>query len=216
MILNNLSGTKEKPIIFNSYGYGNKPKFSVVAEFKLNWSKIGGNIWRCSTNLQNYYPRRLKFDGIEVLQGFYYHELGKNVPDQVKWFYGNNGDTNNNLYIYSSDSPSNHIIEFSNKSNTIKLYRVNYLIFDNIELIGGFYENLTIEESKNILIKDLSIGDMAANGLTSKTFGKINCENIVIDNCLFDTKFILDYSNIGTYDGASSLGAGDGIRFETY
>ena len=46
LVLEDLSGTLQKPIIFTSYGIGEKPVISAVDIYKGTWENIGSNRWR--------------------------------------------------------------------------------------------------------------------------------------------------------------------------
>ena len=122
LYLTRSSGTAGNPITITSYGSGNKPIISVMKEQNLSWTNMGSNIWRNST--VNYHPSRIAIDGIERLGAGpgLYNELGKNIPDLVEWYY-----ESGQLFIYSSDSPANHTIEFSSTGNVVYLQNLDYI-----------------------------------------------------------------------------------------
>ena len=148
-----LKGTINEPIIFSSYGTDSKPIFTAVKEQNLTWTNIGGNIWRNTQTIREI--RRLKIDNKEVLGTILYSELGSNIPDLVEFFYGNKGDGNKYLYIYSNSDPNNRKIEFSSypDSRALHIDLSENLIFENIEVQGGYYETIFISGSKRHRIK---------------------------------------------------------------
>lgn len=216
-----ISGAAGNPITFTSYGAGNRPIFTVVKEQTLTWTHLGGNIWRNTTI--NIAPSRLMIDGKERLSAALdiFSELGTYVPDLVEWFYGDNGDGNNYLYIYSTDSPANHKVEFSSSPNGRALYLIlaNYLTFNNIEFQGGYYETITIYGCSNITFDSIKTGVMSRMGIQLyKNYEEnpsVDNENIIIKNSLFDTEFTLDYSTSGKNTTTEFRGIFDGIWFQS-
>jgi len=209
-----ISGEYNNPIVFASYGTGARPIITVVEEQYLTWDKFGNNIWRTT----NYNPKRLKVDGVEILGEFYqYNNLGTKVPDLVQWYYDDNGDGNNYIYIYSLTDPNARSIEFASKGRALYLVLSSYLKFENIEFQGGYYETISVYGCENITFTNVKIGVMSNNGLNIYKYSSggnsfIQSKKIIIDNCIFDTEFTLNYSNAGTYEGASVRGTADGIK----
>ena len=66
---------------------------------------------------------------------------------------------------------------------------------------------------KDIELNNMKVGVMSKKGISIEKNGVNRSENIIIDNCLFDTEFRLNYAGSDAYDGSSVRGSTDGILF---
>ena len=97
LVLEDLSGTLQKPIIFTSYGIGEKPVISAVDIYKGTWENIGSNRWRSQE--RSVPNNRLKVNGEEVLTTVVYNELGTSVPDLIQAYWGTINGSKKYIYL---------------------------------------------------------------------------------------------------------------------
>ncbi len=217
------SGIEGSPITIGAYGSSAKPIITVVKTQDLIWENTGNNIWR-NTTLE-YDPKRVLKDGVEILDAAenFYDELGTNVPDLVEWYYGpkNTSDPHDYLYLYSSDSPANHTIEFSAEGHGLIAEDISYVIFENLEIVGGYYFGISIFSCSNLSFKNVTAGEYANFGVyisSAKLYGTTMqpSDRIVIDSCIIDSGYKFNYSEAGTAYGKSNRGPPDGYRLNIY
>ena len=185
-------------LTLTSYGTGNKPKINVVTIQTLTWTNLGNNIWK-NTTLTRPVPRML-FDGIEVLGATAYSQLGLNVsgdglhPQSLVKFYSDR--SNNYLYIYSTDNPSNHQIKFTSSANGQVIYIGNSqnITIENFEIEGGYYAGIGIYGSQNITIRNSDLGYLTGFAGIEIDKRNLRTSNFLVENCVIDTKFTIDYS----------------------
>ena len=213
LYLTSSSGSAGNPITITSYGSGAKPIISVMEEQNLSWTNVGSNIWRSST-VSNH-PSRISIDGTERLCAAMYSELGASVPDLAKWHY-----ESGQLYIYSSDSPANHTIEFSTTGTAVYLQNVDNLTLSNIEVIGGFDFGIKAYSCDNLTLRNLTTGKYSKYTINIDAYepqgggtGYKIPENLLIEDCIVDSNWNLDYSNSGRdQEHFQARGAYEGIR----
>lgn len=210
------AGTVAQPIIVSSYGTGEMPIVDVVAEHNsLGWMGVGSNLW--STLDVPYDPKRLLIDGVEVLDAAEerIQELGTYIPDLVQYYYD---DVTSALNIYSTDSPSNHDIQFSSELYALSLSNDHNITIENIEFIGGYRICVAISSCSGITLRNLKVGEYANFGIQMGSY-KVNgvnfqlCDNVIIDNCIVDSEYKFDYSLAGTESGTSNRGPREGVLF---
>lgn len=210
------SGNVFQRITFSSYGSGNMPIVSVIISHNsLNWTSLGNNIW--STADVPYDPKRLLKDGVELLDAAQdrIQELGTNIPDLVEWHYD---DDTHILKMYSSDSPENHDIKFSSETCALSIADEHNLNIQNIEFKGGYSICAALSSCTNLNITDCIFGENANFGVRMGVYKENGVsfglsDNIVINNCLIDSKYIFDYSQAGADYGTSNRGPREGVLF---
>jgi len=217
------SGEDNKNILITAYGSGNNPIINLLEPQNLTWTSIGDNIWK--TTDVTYNPKRILKDNTEILDGAldFYSELGTNIPDLVEWYYGkvNSDDENeeNALYMYSTDSPSNHLIEFSSISVALYLVSIHNVNIKNIEFIGGHSSCVAIYSCSNISLSNLKVGKYSNYGINITSYkedGEIFklSDNVIVDNCIIDSGYTFDYSQVpDTIRGRSNRGPREGFLY---
>ena len=210
------SGSDFQRITFSSYGSGNMPIVSVIVSHNsLNWTSLGNHIW--STSDVPYDPKRLLKDGVELLDAAQdrVQELGTNIPDLVEWYYD---DDTHILKMYSIDSPENHDIKFSSELSALSIADEHNLNIQNIEFKGGYSTCAALTSCTNTDVTDCIFGENANFGVrmgvyieNGVSFGL--SDNIVINNCLIDSKYTFNYSQAGTDYGTSDRGPREGVLF---
>jgi len=204
----NIDTSTGNEIVFTSYGSGAKPIFDMVTTNTPTWTDIGGNVWKTPTSVVG--MRRIKFDGTEVLGTGLLSELGASVPDLVRFYYDR---VTYDLYIYSTDTPENHTIEYSESSYAFFISGVSYIIFDGLEFRGGSQASAKIKDGSNITFKNCIFGNMANYGI----YIGGNCSDVNITDCIFDAGFTLDYSNTTQNTGdTEQRGGADGLKIVGY
>ena len=195
------SGTATQHITFGSYGSGQKPIITSVQSINHTWTNIGGNIWKSNEAVSNH-PERLIKNNIEILRAT--SQSGLNA--QYNWYYGGN------LYIYSTSNPANDSFKYSILTDTVSMSDLSYIDFRDLEVQGGRVYAMYIYGSAYITLKNITLGKYARSGIYVSRTAKGPSHHVVIDSCIIDTKFTLNYWNAG--DGASTLrGTNDGIMF---
>ncbi len=199
------SGTAENPIIIGSYGDGAQPVISAVGPLpQVEWKRYSesdisktvlGNVqdqdktWVAITLPDD--PDRLRIDGKEMLKAY--------IPDEIdqtfNWYY--NADTGAVLYIYSDTKPTG--ITTNLFTSPIFIKDQKYIKIENIELEGGYVAGIFLENSSDITITGVTVGDMSKQGIYVKSIDAVT-KNILINNCTIDSKYTLDYSSAGIID----------------
>lgn len=208
LAIEEVHGTAANPVIFGAYGEGANPVLSVITPHTLSWSFKGNNIWKAE-NSPGYHPERLFRDGTELLRANIYEELG---PTFV-WLYQRAGSVSE-LYLHSPDDPGNALIEYSavNPSDSqaslspLIISNTSHILLQDLDIQGGWTGIHIAEGVSNIRLHNLDVGKFSSNGINIYAG-----ENIVIDDCDFNSHFALDYSMAGVYRESFERGTGDGI-----
>ncbi|WP_456323230.1 hypothetical protein [Hydrogenimonas sp.] len=183
------NGSVEQPIIFASYGDGEKPLLSCVKKKRLNWVSLGDNLWKTndiSTSIQ-----RILRNDKEILQAHSLDELGKKVPDMISWF-----KRGNDLYLYSATNPNSDFFSYSECSQIILTVDISNLVFKDLAFKGGNTASLNLIAGSNITFQNLDLGEMAYMGIQFESKGKPS-EGITIDGCNIDAHWDLNYFEAG-------------------
>ena len=210
----NSSGNGFAFITLGAYGSGNKPVINVVTEQNRYWVSAGDNRWEITLS---YNPRRVLKDGVEILGASYGNpqELGTHVPDLVEWYYDYDNQT---LTLFSTDSPTSHLIEFSSDLYALNIAAEHYLKIENIEFIGGYNYCTAFSSCSNLQLKNLQIGAYANSGLYLSYY-KVSGDtfqfnrNIGIDSCIIDSKYDFDYGQAPITSYVTVRGPREGVIF---
>jgi hypothetical protein len=149
------SGSIDKPIIFNSYGYGKIPVID-ASNFKTNWIRDKNNIWK--TELDNK-PNQVFFDNDRGNEKNNYFELRFNN----EWFY-----ENGLLYIFTTlenNKKLENYIKISKRDWCIYIDRKEYINILNVELENANNQCVLIRESNYILLDSLQINNAFNKGI---------------------------------------------------
>ena len=203
--IDNVSGAINNHIIFGAYGTGAKPVISSVMSQSHTWTNVSDNLWT-ATNPPVINPQRLLINGTERLRSNIESELdGTNYY----WMYD---DSSNNLYVYSTINPNTLSFEYSVDFPVI-IGWAEYITIKDLDIQGGWTGVFITTASKNLYLYNLDIGKYCRNGIvisSSSTSPSNYPQNVLIDDCLFDSHFAFDYSTSTTYNGNSSRGCSDG------
>ncbi len=201
------SGSKDKPIIFTSYGKGAKPVITSMMQlpgFKIanNWRKsVKKDVWYFNLSFN---PQRIKLEEKEVLRA------GKSflqIDDKkTKWFW-----QNKKLYLFSPQNPAFYYtsIKINVPYETVLVKNKHHIIFENLDIRGGNGYAMAIRGSRDIVIRNCDIGAYSRMGLQiMDNFEEgryIPSKNILVTKCTFDSKFHFLYdeapSDRGCIDG---------------
>lgn len=186
------SGTSGNPILFGSYGTGNKPRI-LGSNIETSWVNISGNIWESTSTYTD--PYAMQYDG-----NIYFIETNGNVSwGRVKK--ANTGAciaeydwtwATNHIYIYSPTDPNTRYsgVEVSQRRETITLNEKNYLSFDGLEIAysGSWgikditYSNFIGLTVQNCLIHHIGIkSSLAAFGIEQWHSNALIKNNIIHD-----------------------------------
>lgn len=210
LYIENLLGTSILPIVFGAYGSGEKPIISSVVSQSHSWTNIlGSNIWKVN-NPPTDNPNRLLVNGEEKLRANTESEL-----DGITFFWRYDIDTHN-LFIHSTVNPNSLNVLYSTDFPII-IGETSYITIQDLDIQGGWTGIFINTLSNNIHIKNLDIGKYSGNGIVLNTGSTIQSnypQNILIEDCNFDSGFTLDYSSANEYTGSFDRGVGDGFRAE--
>ena len=206
LYIENVSASLNNRVVYGAYGNGLKPIINSVTPQAHNWINTTGNIWK-ATNPPLEHPERMLINGIERLRA--------NIPNELDgvtyyWLY----DNSNDLYVYSDTNPNNSVFEYSTDFPLIIGWS-NHITVRDLDFQGGWTSIYINTQSKNIHLDSLTIGKYAREGLVISSESAIQSEypqNIVVENCLFDSHFEFDYSTSSIYSENSDRGSSDGYR----
>ena len=207
LYISSIEGTDSSPVVYGSYGTGEKPILSSIIAHSHTWSEVGGNVWKAN-NPPSEHPERLVINGEEKLRANIQSEL-----DGINyfWFYDNN---TNDLFLYSTVDPNSFLIEYTSDFPLIIGYSNNIVVQD-LDLQGGWTAIYISTLAKNIHLTNLQIGKYSREGLIIGSGSDIPSEfphDILVENCTFDAFFAFDYSSAEDYDENSDRGSSDGFR----
>jgi hypothetical protein len=185
------SGTAGNYITYGSYGSGALPKLSSREQVSLSWTSEGNNIY--STSKTN--SGRIFKDGVELLaaattgiaSGIGMGELGKYGVSY--WWDKSAGK----LYIHSTTNPSNSVWEMDKYSVVMWFPDADYIRFQDVEIVGGSSASVIMTGNSHWIFRNCKIGARAGYGIDIRS-GPTNNDYNLIDNCLFDAEFTVDYS----------------------
>lgn len=200
---------KSTALIITAYGTGVKPILNNYTEHTLSFTPSGtANVWQTPA-IGTSYPKRMWIDGVEAIGGQDVTQLmlGTDIPDKVQWYVANSTSP---LYVYSTTDPSTKSFRYSDNQNTIVIRRSSNIILDNLVIKGGYNASTVLEDCANITIQNCDYLDSAIYGIVVDGY-TIGSSDIKITNCNLDTRYELDFSEAGTYTGATSIGTSDAI-----
>jgi len=190
------SGEENNPIIFGSYGEGNKPIISSSSyitgwDNQLNWTQYSNKIWKISYEAPLGIITRLWLSGQEYKEA----QNIDNIDEISRWYY----DTNNKfLYIYSDYNPALTYSNIESIGNTpLKILGKDYITIKDLEFRGG-YNCIDIYGSNHIIIENCNIGWGSVLGIwiSRKDWNPIinSSDYGIIRNCNIDSGHRLKYS----------------------
>lgn len=206
LYIENISGVIDNNIVYGAYGVGVKPIISSVIPQAHSWINTSGNLWK-ATNPPPNNPKRMLINGTERLRS--------NIPSELDgityyWMYDEN---TNDLFVYSTINPNGFSFEYSTDFPII-IAEAEYITIRDIDIQGGWTGIFINTASKHLHLDSLNIGKYSRNGIvisSSSTNVSDHPENILIENCIFDSHFEFDYSSSTIYPGNSDRGCSDGI-----
>jgi hypothetical protein len=133
------SGTSGSPMIFNSYGTGNKPKLYGSTKL-ISWNIYSGNIWVSSTTVSDPYS-----SGGYSAEIFFEENTGN---DDITWGHAKKSSiaacvseydwtwSSNHIYIYSTSDPSTRYtsVEAPQLDIVFSLNNKNYITIDGLDI----------------------------------------------------------------------------------
>lgn len=215
----NDSGNKNNPILFSSYGSGDKPIISsrsLLENWQLSgsWKKVSElkNVWEikldCETPID-----RLWLNDQEANLAHYYKLTSSSAEGNL--LLGDNGDgtngvceshqfyfdyNNNSLYLYAPSNPANYFSSIIlpgivNTSCTIDI-RGDFLSFENLDIQGGLYSSIELSGADYITFEKCNIGKYTNwRGI----FGDRNFSSdktsdyVTVSNCIINSDWNYDY-----------------------
>ena len=119
----NYSGTHERPITVGAYGAGHKPILNGADLHNTdNWTIDSTNIWVTDYSREN---------TIIVIDDILYLPVSsKELLIACKYYID---ESNDKLYVYSTDDPDNHAVELSARHDGIFINTQQYINIDNIK-----------------------------------------------------------------------------------
>ena len=219
------SGTSVNPITYTDYGTGNLPEISGMGTLSntISWTNQGSDIWTITldnTIVPNwgyfYRLQRLYINGQEVLGAAknIVSEVGTLIPDTVKFHYNQGTQL---LTLHSVVNPNTLTIEFAFKQYALSFNwwqavdgKIQYININNLKFSGGNISCINVLAGQHINLKSLDIGDKGNFGITISGGDSIS-QFIVVDSCLIDSRYNMDYTLAGTATGTSDRGPREGF-----
>ena len=203
------SGNDFNPIVIGSYGEGNPPIITGVNIYEgwantNTWTLFGNNIW---SREQSDNPQRMWIDSEEVLRNV---EIDSLDGVRYNWAW-----ENSTLYVYSTGNPATtyNLIEVNVFYDVVKIENKYSIVFQDIEIEGGYGFALAIRGCSNVTVENCNIGSYSRQGIQIRDYSGISSTFITVDNCVLDSKFNFSYgANKGIDDGIQiTTGANDCI-----
>ncbi len=158
MLVPSISGTKDKPIIYSSYGNGKKPVISTKeilpnSSRKDFWIKLNDSVFFGKTGIM---IDRLWINNMEFDKAKDFYQMN----EKNKWHYDKKGKI---LYIFERKIPVEKLkIEIAGgidrKFHTVKIVDTDNLIFRELDIQGGYTATIGLAGADNIIFEDCNIG----------------------------------------------------------
>jgi hypothetical protein len=212
------SGSSNNPIVFSSYGDGNKPIITGRTALEGwsvedNWEKVPGlaNVWM-KTFESDKKIERMFLNGIDAKLA-YDLKLKGYIPSGKILEKGDNGDgtvgvcathqffhdlTKNILYLYATNNPAKYYSNIElpgviqNGKAVISMVEItsDFVTIEDLELQGSIYNTLRINNASNVIINNCNIGKYSGrHGI----MGSNNSHHVTISNCRIDADWDYDY-----------------------
>jgi len=193
-------------VTFTAYGSGNLPIISTLDYPSLSWNDNGDGTW--STTYSTY-ANRLWRDGTELKRT----TDTNNWPDKaqeefdnqiagIEWMY-----LNNQIHLWSDTDPNNSTFKVNRTDRvSFSISDSNNVKIEYLDLRGGNY-SLKIIDCEDMIISKNQIGYDGSYGLEFSG----TCDNILVENNIFDNNFQLIFDGIESYRGTDARGSNDGI-----
>lgn len=215
----NDSGNKNNPILFSTYGNGNKPIISSRSflqnwQLSESWKKVSElkNVWEIKLDCEVPIDR-LWLNDQEASLAHYYKLTSSSAEGNL--FLGENGDgtngvceshqfyfdhNNNKLYLYAPSNPANYFTSIIlpgviNSSSTLDI-RGDFLFFENLDIQGGIYSSIELSGADNITFDNCNIGKYTNwRGIYGdRNFSSDKTSDYVtISNCTINSDWNYDY-----------------------
>ena len=192
------SGNAFNSIVVGSYGKGAFPIITGVNVYEgwdnpITWTLVGNTIW---SREQSDNPQRMWINGEEVLRNVAIDSL-----DGIRYGWA---WENSKLYVYSDGNPANtfNLMEVNVFLDVVKIENKNSIVFQDIEIQGGYGFAIAIRGCSNIVVENCSIGSFSRQGIQIRDNLGVSSIYVTIDNCELDSKFNFSYgANKGIDDG---------------
>jgi hypothetical protein len=197
------SGISGNPIIYNSYGNGNRPIFNLIITQTPEWTDEGNNIWSAIIGA----GARFFKNGIEMLR----NPLPDRIPlgTQGTQYYTEliNEGNNLKLYIYSTTNPKNDSYKWTAYNIGLYFPNTQYIQINDLDFRGGASASIKIKNNEYWTINNCNIGYNSGYGVVIK-----ESSHIKILQCDFNSNFTVDQSQLQPASGGIDYtGCNDGI-----
>lgn len=144
------SGLSGKPITYGAYGTGAKPIISATKKGQFIWVQHSGNIWK-SAKRENI----VRMNNQRAL-------LEKSIDrlDKPYEIYKNEQTGTGDLYVYSPSNPNTYYannFDIGSDSSIFSIGNKQFIVIENLELIGGKYYGVTISGGGNATVRSNTI-----------------------------------------------------------
>ena len=184
------AGTLENPIIFGAYGEGEKPIITALENIN-EWSIHSGNIWKATVIIQ---PNVVFFDDELGIK----NSLILDLTSEKDWYW-----ESNTLYVYSLGNPNivytspgieaparDHAIKNYNRVGAIYSPGMDYIVIENLHLIGGLSHAIGITYADNNEIKNCLIEKSGRMGVIISHSENNKVHDCIIQNNLDDAIWV--------------------------
>jgi len=200
----NLIGTETDPIIFTSYGSGNRPIFNGERILDLSWVNESGEKWVSPLTV---FPERIWRDGVELKRT----SRHLSTPDEAELEFNNHvadieimWHSDGELWLWSSDDPNNSEFIGNPDIYTFEIDNSSYVKFYEIEFKGA-YRAVYLNDVSYLEFDHCTIGANSSYGMEF-TGSSSYCN---IHDCIIDNNFVLTYDGIESYSACDARGSYD-------
>jgi hypothetical protein len=190
------SGSAGNPITIGAYGDGARPIISSLGSYNHTFTSQGGNVWKANTPPSVSIERLGSATG-ELLKATSLSDLNA----KYNWYY------DGQLYIYSTQNLSNTVLRYSKESTAFSASNRSYVDIKDIQIDGGNRTSMSLSSTSNVNLINVQAGKFTRVALSVQN----TTSNMLIDKCVFDSQFTLDYFDAGT-DSSTQRGTDDGVE----
>ncbi len=190
------SGSAGNPITIGAYGDGARPVISSLGSYNHTFTSQGGNVWKANTP-PSVSIERLGLATTELLKATSLSDLNA----KYNWYY------DGQLYIYSTQNLSSTVLRYSKESTAFSASNRSYVDIKDIQIDGGNRTSMSLSSTSNVNLINVQAGNFTRVALSIQN----TTNNMLIDKCVFDSQFTLDYFDAGT-DSSTQRGTDDGVE----
>ena len=191
-------GSSSDPIIFTSYGTGERPVISGWGVFSGTWEDQGNNKWRMASSGAS----RLWKDDVEMKKtcnvsfGHAWDEFGP----EYTWLYDEGY-----FYHYSVTDPNSSVF-----SGSVRYTLMGFNDKSYIDIVGMAVEYgghaVDVDNGSHMRIRYCTLGKGCGKAISAN-----DSDNFLVERCTIDADFRLKFEGVESYTGTDYRGVSDAI-----